>query len=344
MAELEIKPTFGMRLRVLGVIAAGVAIALTLVYLLVGGGEDLFAPRTTLTTYMPDSTGLDTTSEVRLSGIRIGTVESIKLSGSLDHQRAVEVKLRVLARYLKGIPSDSQTDISADTLVGSQFVDIAEGRSLIPVSQGGVLGSQPVKDAEDRANLIKSVQDRLKQVDAILVDLSNGQGGLGKFFLGETEYDRVLGGVTNFDNAVHTFLTPKSDLGKAFYSLELYDEIRDLLLNVDQTLMSIQNSGLLASDQQYNEALAQLRDLRASLASLSSKDILRDDAAYRRIAQLLAATDQTIASLNAGEGRAGNLLTSPQLYESLNGSLRGMETFLRDLRVNPHKYLRYKIF
>jgi len=131
---------------------------------------------------------------------------------------------------------------------------------------------------------------------------------------------------------------------RTFYSLELYDQIRDLLLKVDQTLLSIQNGGLLASDQQYNEALAQLRDLRASLASLSSKDMLRDDAAYQRIAQLLASTDQTIASLNAGEGRAGNLLTSPQLYESLNGSLRGMETFLRDLRVNPHKYLRYKIF
>lgn len=342
MAELEIKPTSGMRLRVLGIIVAGIAISLTLVYLLLGG--DFFAQRTTITTYMPDATGLDTTSEVRLSGIRIGSVEKVTLSNSLDRQRAVEVRLRVLTRYLKGIPSDSRTDISADTLVGSQFVDIAEGKSPIPISENGVLSSEPVKEAEDRADLIKSVQDRLKQVDAILVDMSSNQGGLGRFFLGQGEYDQLLAVVSNFDNAIHTFLNPKSDLGKTFYSLELYDRIRTPLLNLDQTLMSLQNGQLFASDQQYDDALAQIRDVRASLARLNSANILQDDEAYRRIARLLADTDQTIASLNAGEGRAGQLLASPQLYESLNGSVGGMETFLRDLRENPHKYLRYKIF
>ena len=70
----------------------------------------------------------------------------------------------------------------------------------------------------------------------------------------------------------------------------------------------------------------------------------KDDAEYRRMLKMLKATDEMITSLNAGEGKAGRLLTNPQLYESLNGSLRGLEELLRDLRENPQKYLRYKLF
>ncbi len=59
---------------------------------------------------------------------------------------------------------------------------------------------------------------------------------------------------------------------------------------------------------------------------------------------MLSVMDAKIASLNAGEGQAGRLLSNAQLYETLNGSLRSMEEFLRDLRENPRKYLRFKPF
>jgi phospholipid/cholesterol/gamma-HCH transport system substrate-binding protein len=58
---------------------------------------------------------------------------------------------------------------------------------------------------------------------------------------------------------------------------------------------------------------------------------------------MLKSTDALLTSLNAGEGEAGRLLTNAQLYDSLNGKLAGMETFLRDFRENPRKYLRVKI-
>jgi phospholipid/cholesterol/gamma-HCH transport system substrate-binding protein len=71
---------------------------------------------------------------------------------------------------------------------------------------------------------------------------------------------------------------------------------------------------------------------------------LQDDAGYRRLKALLAATAATIASLNAGEGVTGRLLANAQLYESLEGSLRNMEQLLRDVREHPRKYLRVKPF
>ena len=127
----------------------------------------------------------------------------------------------------------------------------------------------------------------------------------------------------------------------------MYNQIHNSVLSVDKTLASIQNGEgkagrLFASDDQYNQFLRQVADLRASLAAASSSPLLQDDASYLRITRLLASTDSMIASLNAGQGRAGRLLTNQQLYESLNGSLRRMETMLRDFRENPQKYLRIK--
>jgi phospholipid/cholesterol/gamma-HCH transport system substrate-binding protein len=352
MAELEIKPTAQMRLRVFALVVAGTGISLVLMYLLVGGGRDFFAQRTTLTTWMPDSAGIVADSEVRLSGIRIGAVQRVELSGLLDPRRAVRAEMRVLTRYLKSIPSDSQTDVSADTLVGDRFIDIAEGKSPIPIKEGGVLESEPVKQAADRADLIQTLRNNLTEVDRILADMSSPGTQIGKFVVGEQLYNTVLLRIGGFDSALHKFLTPQSDLGKAFYSAEMYNRIHDRVAQVDRSLVSIENGEgaaghLFASDDQYNEILAELTSLRSALADANAGQgklgaALRDDAGYRQITRLLSATDAMIASLNAGEGKAGRMLSNAQLYEALNGSLRSMEELLRDVRQNPRKYLRVK--
>jgi phospholipid/cholesterol/gamma-HCH transport system substrate-binding protein len=354
MAQLEIKPTPQMRLRVFVVIAAGTGLALILMYLLAGGWQDFFAPRTTLTAYMPDSAGLDTDAEVRLNGIRIGTVDKVDLSGQLDTRRAVRAEMRVLSRFLRDIPVDSQTEVSSDTLVGYRFLEIAEGKSTIPIGESGVLQSEPVKQASDRANQIMTLQNDLAQVDQILADLSSPGTQTGKLFLTEDIYDRGLSVIRGFDSGLHTVLNPQSDLGKAFYSDEMYNSIRDFVGQVDKMLASIQNGEgtaghLFASDEQYNEFVGELSSLRASLADANAGkgpwgSWLQDDANYRQLTHLLSVTDATITSLNAGEGRAGSLLANAQLYESLNGSLRRMEALLRDVRMNPRKYLRVKPF
>ena len=345
MAELEIKPTAKMRLRVTAVIWIGIGISALEMYLL--AGSDLFERRTTLTTYLPDAAGVTTDSEVRLSGIRIGGVSKVELSGSLDPRRIVRVQMRVLARYLKSIPSDSQTDVNADTLVDYKFVDIAEGKSPLPIAEDAVIQSKPAVSATDRTDVLAAVQQDLAQVDQLLTQTLSPDTELGRFVNGEKEYDAVLSRVSGFDNALHTFLNPQGNLGKAVYSLDMYNQIHNSVLSVDKTLASIQNGEgapgrLFASDDQYDQFVRQLADLRASLAAANTSPLLQDDESYLRITRLLASTDSMIASLNAGEGRAGRLLTDQQLYESLNGSLRSMETLLREVREHPQKYLRIK--
>src|SRR5207302_3338225 len=94
MAELEIKPTAAVLLRLASVILGAGAIAGFLVFLLTAGGGELLAPKATLVTFMPDSEGLAVNSPVRLSGIKIGVVRNVELSPYLDAQRAARVEMR----------------------------------------------------------------------------------------------------------------------------------------------------------------------------------------------------------------------------------------------------------
>ena len=108
-AQLEIKPSVFAQLRVLAVIIVTLCGAGLLMYLLIGGGGDLFAQRTTITTYMPDATGLSVESEVRLSGIPVGKVSSVAISARLDPQRPVRMEMRVIKRYLGTRRTESQS-------------------------------------------------------------------------------------------------------------------------------------------------------------------------------------------------------------------------------------------
>jgi phospholipid/cholesterol/gamma-HCH transport system substrate-binding protein len=345
MIELEIRPTVGAQARAAVVILVAAGITLTFIYLLTGGGTQFFSPHTTLTTFVPDAAGLVRGSEVRLSGIPIGHVLNVDVSGFMDPQRIVRVEMKVDTRFLKNIPSDSQTTISADTLIGDQFVSIDEGKSPTPIAENATLAAEP-PNAINQADLILGLRDELTQVDAVITQMSSPDSPTGAFVLGSREYDELLNQVTAFQRAMHTIVGPDSRLGPALFSEALYNDIRQDVAKVDETLGAIQRGEgtagrLFASDDQYNDVLRQLRDLRKSLAN--ARKGLNDDSAYRRIGDLLARTDATIAAFNAGQGPAGRLMRDQRLYESLTAALREIRKMLGDVRAHPEAYQRYKL-
>ena len=354
MTELEIKPTASARLRVAAVIIAAALIAAEVVWLLTGGGVGLFAPKAELKTFMPDATGLAINSPVRVSGIQVGTVSRVAISGYLDMQRAVRVDLKVETRFLPKIPNNSITSIGSDTLIGNKFVDIAAGKSLVAVAAGGELQSEPASSAADKADLIYGLQNSLRKVDAMVVSISSPDTKIGRYIVGQREYDLALRDISALEKGMREAVSPGNSIGNALFTLDLYNSIQKPIAQIDSTLQAIQKGEgaagkLYASDEQYNQIVTQLQGLRKTFAQTrtslaASGGNLRDDAGYRRLTGMLASTDALLMAMNAGEGKAGNLLTNPELYESLVGSLKSIQALLKDFREDPKKYLRAKVF
>jgi len=354
MAELEIKPTPSMILRVASVMASAGVMVGVLVWLLTGGGVGLFAGKVDLKTYIPDATGLQVGAAIRLDGIQVGAVKKIAASGYLDNQRAVRVNLRVETKYLPKIPVDSLTSIGSDTLIGDKFLDIAAGKSTIAAAGGDELRSEPAESAADKADLIYGIQDSLKKVDVMLQGVASPDTPIGHYVVGDKEYGQLVRSVEVFEQDMRSLVVRGNPTGDAVFNASLYTKWDTSLRQIDDEMASIQKGEgtaghFYASDALYNSILGQVRDLRKSIVQIRADMAkmapgLRDEESYRKITRMLASTDAMLAALNRGEGQAGQLLTSPQLYESLEGSLRSLQELLKDFDGNPQKYLRAKVF
>jgi len=177
---------------------------------------------------------------------------------------------------------------------------------------------------------------------------------IGHYIVGETEYGQAIRAVDVFERDMRALVAHGNPAIDAVFSTSLYANWDKSLKQIDDTMQSVQKGEgvaghLYASDEQYNTMLSSVRDLRKSIAEIRA-DLqkagpgLRDDEAYLKISGMLASTDAALAALNRGEGQAGGLLISPEMYESLVGSLNGIRDLLKDFRADPRKYLRLKIF
>src|SRR6185312_8269939 len=318
MAELEIKPTPKMLSKIGLLIGSALTIVGALVWLLTGGGIGLFASKIDVRTYMPDATGLGVGGPVRLNGIDVGAVKRIVISHYLDAQRAVRVDLRVESKYLSRIPVDSQTSIGSDTLIGDKFVDIAAGKDRRTVAQGSELPSEPAETAADKADLIYSIQNSLRKVNDILIAVASPDTPLGHYVMGDKEYQSAIRTIEAFEGSMRGLVARGTPTGDVVFGTNLYSKWDKSFRSIDDTLAAIQRGEgkagrLYASDEQYNQILAKVRDLRKTIADfraqISKTDAsLQNDEAYRKVTRMLAEMDRKLAALNRGEGQFGQML------------------------------------
>jgi phospholipid/cholesterol/gamma-HCH transport system substrate-binding protein len=89
--------------------------------------------------------GLQVGSDVRISGINIGTVSR----QSLD-QNTYEAEVTMVIDPKVSLPDDTVAAIVGDGLLGGKYVDLQPGRSLQRITDGGAItNSQDFRSLED---------------------------------------------------------------------------------------------------------------------------------------------------------------------------------------------------
>ena len=91
-----------------------------------------------------------------------------------------------------------------------------------------------------------------------------------------------------------------------------------------------------------------ITDLNRNLAQLNSGKkgaaLLKNDEAYNRLYKMLVNLETQIDAFNAGEGPLGHMMVNSSLYDNLQGVTASLQILLNDLRGNPRKFLRKKLF
>lgn len=123
----------------LGIFAlAGLVLLIAFFYLL-GKNQSIFSSRFLIKAHFEDVNGLTPGSNVRVSGIVVGVVESV----ALVNDTLVEVGLRLDDNMRKVVRKNALADVSTDGLVGNRVVNLLPAKESAPfIEPGDVLQSQ----------------------------------------------------------------------------------------------------------------------------------------------------------------------------------------------------------
>jgi phospholipid/cholesterol/gamma-HCH transport system substrate-binding protein len=335
---------------------AALVIAAALIFLLTGQGN-FFQGEFQLKTYMEDSAGMASNAPVRLNGILAGHIGNVKLSGSRDPKRTVEIDMMIQRPYLDQIPDDSKAAISASNLLGDKYINITRGSHPKHVEPNGEIAALQVQDIPEilaqSSNLLGQFQTILGRADGLLAIVESGQGNVGKLIKDDTLYDRFNATALELQQLVADVKNSNGTISHLLYDRDLYDDIRKPIQRIDDMLAQVQQgkgtAGKLLNDPQlYNEARASIAEAKQMLDNLNAGKgtagkLLTDDQIYHQLDLITQKVNTALDKVNSGQGTIGQLVVNPQLYDSINGATRQLDDLIKAVKANPKKYLSIKL-
>jgi phospholipid/cholesterol/gamma-HCH transport system substrate-binding protein len=138
-----------------GLVAVVIAV---IAFAVLFGYPRLFAHRIELRVHFQNDHGLRAGAPVRLAGVEVGTITSVRARPEMQAAPA-EVTTRLQTPYELNIPNNSTVSLDTAGVLGETFAEInVLGASGAPVKNGGVLQEEPTKllSTED---LIEKVGD-----------------------------------------------------------------------------------------------------------------------------------------------------------------------------------------
>ncbi len=334
------KPDEGPHLARMGVFLAGSIALLFAAVILLGRSQTLFAHRVRLHTSFENTSGLVVGAPVRLAGVDIGIVESIRFAKDL-RQKDVHVTLVVDRRYLDRIRDDSVARLSSKGLLGDMIINISVGSvEAAPLGDGGTLRSQ---ESEGLTEIIESVQEGISEVRTLTATV---QGRIGVVVTDQLARDlgriahATAGVVENVESGhglAHSLIyDPKlpRDAQRFFADAsQTAAAANDALARVDALLTEVERGdgslhGLIYRDDagkllanvsrtvdELDQVIAEVKGGKGVLHALVYE---KERANLLDNLTALSATLRKVAGeVDQGKGTVGALLKDPSVYEDL---------------------------
>jgi phospholipid/cholesterol/gamma-HCH transport system substrate-binding protein len=340
------------------VLAGAILLAVVIFYVTGGSG---FGPKYRLRVFLPEVDGLTLGAPVRVDGVDVGNVEKIEIAVPKPGQptskdRNIEVDMRIQKNYDAYIRSDSSAGLITEGLLGNRYVDIDRGyvgrvltnNEEIPGREETAL-KQVVERSADLMNDLSSIT---KQASAVMTDVRNGRGSLGKFMVDPTAYNHLNASLENIDRVMADIQAGKGTLGKLVTSDEMYNRVDSVAGRVDNVLEAVQTQqgtiGKLVYDTAFHDSAKKLidssnsflTDVRAGKGTLGK--LVTDDSLFTQYKQAGENLSSATAKMNSNENTIGKFFDDPKFYDNFAGLAGDMRLLVGDFRKDPKKFLHVK--
>jgi phospholipid/cholesterol/gamma-HCH transport system substrate-binding protein len=304
---------------------------------LVMGGISLGRYRAVLVDFANPG-GLQSGAPVKIAGIRVGSVESMRFLGRGPSGRTrVRVSARVEERYVSELRDDATFYVTTQGVLGEQFLAIDPGGGAGPldlaVAHEGI--SPPridlfVARAFDLLDdTVTSVRANRRQLGGIVDDLSGVLRRTNEVLArNDGRIDGILAGV---DRAVRDadglVLATRDRYVDGAQARRIVNRAESVLASLERDVPPLTRDARALTARLDRIAAgvgpAQIDDLQAAL---------RDVRALTSRANTIAGDVQTVsARVRSGQGTVGALLMDEEIYDDL-------QELVRDLKHNPWKF------
>src|ERR1700683_1244043 len=166
---------------------------------LIGSKESLFQTNFLVRAQFQNVGGLNEGADVRVGGIRKGTVRNIGLPH--DPSGKVTVVMDVAKSTQEVLREDSVASIQSAGLLGDKFVEISFGTAdQARLKSGQTINSVPpleISEIAGRANhLLDTAQEAVSNISAITAKINQGKGTAGALINDRTMYDQATASVS----------------------------------------------------------------------------------------------------------------------------------------------------
>jgi phospholipid/cholesterol/gamma-HCH transport system substrate-binding protein len=339
----------------LTVLFASVTLAV-LIFVMSGTGG-WFSRKITVRSYFDNAGGLREGAPVRLAGVDIGNVSTVKIVAGKP-ATPVEVTMKVNTKYSFDLRKDSVTLLTTAGVLGETYVDVdssaAKGAEAV---DGDTLPARDQPDIQDvvRASqgTLQNIDTLLKRVDRIVAFIESGQGSIGKVIYDPALYNQLNATVAEFKGLVDDLQSGKGSIGPLLTSDETYKKVIAAVDKINAMIDDLQqgkgSAGKLLKDpalyDNANKTIVNVRQLTDDINS--GKGALGKFAHDEEFAAKLQTTMNNLAALSdrleKGEGSVGMLFKDPALYNNSNQMLVETRELLKSIRENPKKYLTFHV-
>ena len=256
-------------------------------------------------------------SPVEISGLKAGLVNSVKLVN--DGSGLIEVMISIEKNYK--IPENSIAEITTATLIAGMKIDLLLGDSDIMLKSGDDIEGRVAVSIIDKLDnnlnpVIISTKRLIEDMDTLLNKM-------------DILFSEDLS--SNLEKSVENIRETSSDFRDLMSGNS--DDLSQLISNLNSfSQMLGDNAGKLDST---------FSSLNKIATSISESEM---DSTLRSVRASLARTSEILDKINSGKGSAGKIINDDSLYINLTNSMESLEILLKDIQMNPKKYVHFSIF
>jgi phospholipid/cholesterol/gamma-HCH transport system substrate-binding protein len=328
-------------------IMAVIALALTAILVIAVGGASGFAwERYDLKTNFANVQGLKSGAIVRVAGVEVGKVSKVELAGT-----GVDVHLSIKKENQSRVTTDSFASIGSMSLLGEPLIDVSPSSTGTPLKDGDVIKSR--RPAAQISDVAETANEGIVQATALLKDLREGRGSLGKLFTDDQLYREMNALVASANAVASSINRGQGTLGKFARDSKVYDELQLSLRNLQETTRRI-NAGegslgaFLKDDRLAKSLTATSGNFEQISARLTRNDntagkLLTEKELYDRLNSTITRLDDLTKNLNSGQGTAGQLLHNKEMYDNMNSAAKELKELIAAIKQDPKKYLNVRV-